>query len=682
MTVEQPPKPTPAASTPGELNIEPFDREHVPALSEATVPARPRRGGRHVKPSAQPVKKAPAEAPVEVDPELAAALASFGQEPAPGTTPTVPPGEAPAEVTEPAEPPTVDPDFIGVEEPPVSTEVPTSSSGGLLGWAGKRLATFSRRRTQPAEPPIADEPASAEGGQPAVGEASTEAPAEPPAPTETPQVTPGEPAGVEEDQATETVASQAESPIEPLQPADRETIEATRREGIIDRIARRLENIRVFGRSLPEHAFRGIGLGGVRWGAKELAKGIVSWSGVAGAVGGGVAGTALTGAFVGAFTGAAVEYIRQVNTNLSTRVEATPGLNSRKAIFLQKLKEARHGEVYTQNIDRGKVAKAAMFGALMGAGAGAIADIPVVREFLNEHVRRFLPNFGGVGQAASEAVKSVGSAASAAGRTIGQIPGAEGLGEAAGAAGRTVGDLAGAVGRTGGDIGHAVEEMAGEVGRLVNIGGAQDATKEVAATGEAPPALATEASTEAPTAVAEPAEAIATPPGTGAEPVTAQPALTDYVPRADFDNLQRQLDDAKAALAAARGVTSGVLPSTEQAAVAIGSAAEQAAATATEAAQNQLSEAFAKLELGDNYALHPGDSVAGITEKLGKSLGLTNAQAWELGRRLAVGNGVTSQYYGTTGNVLDRNLPIGKVMNMQGVKSLALEMLKDKNKLS
>lgn len=626
------------------------------------------RGGRRARTSAAPAEP-PSVEPVEIDPDLVAAMASLGEEPE----------ATAAEPADAGEPAATEPE----EAPASTTEPPTGGRGGLLGWAEKKLPNlFKPRPTPPVEPPIVTpaEPAGDEEDLAAVEEASAPPvePAEPPViqPEENPAVTPGEPAGGEEDRVDgeETPVATAEEPVVEPEPVISPT-ERSRRERIIEAISYRFENTRVFGKPLSELAFRGIGTRGIRWGARELAKGIVSWSGAAGAVGGGIAGTAVTGAFVGAIAGAAVEYVRQVDANLSVRaLETNPNLTSRRDIFLQKLRETRqHREVFTQ-LDKGKLSRAAIFGAITGAGAGAIAEIPGVREFLNENVRRFMPNLSGVGQAASEAVKSAGTAGAVAGRAIGQIPGVEGLGE------------------TASGIGQAIGEKAGEVGRWTNIGGAGDAARETAAkaiaTGEeikaaAPESVVSKADFDTlqsqvdslNTQLADSKAAL------DALRQSAQPPLTEYVPKADFANLQRDLAEVKTSLAAAREATSGVLPSAEQAAATARGVAEQAAAGATEATQAQLNEAFTTLNLSDNYALQGGDSVAGITEKLGKSLGLTNSQAWELGKRLAEENGVSSQYYGTAGNILDRSLPIGQVMNMQGVKGLALEMLKNKTKI-
>ncbi len=588
-------------------------------------------------------------------------------------------------------------------EPPVPTEAPRTKWAERLLREIENRNPFKRPPSQPTQAPQVN--AEEEGStttlseqsptgdetipEPGGPEEATAAAEEIPAAAQT-EESAGELTGAREDQDTggEITAPPTEEPTA-INEATREPVpsplERSRRERIIETIAQRLENTRVFGKPLPELAFRGIGLGGIRWGAKELAKGIVSWSGLAGAVGGGVTGTVVAGGFVGAVAGAAVEYIRQVDANLSARVkESSPDLTSRKAIFLQKLKESsRTREVFTQ-VDKGKLGRAALFGAITGAGAGALMEVvgvndPLgVKKFLSENAKGFIPNLGGLGEAATEAVKNVGAAGAVASQSIGQIPGAEQLGEAAGAVGKKVGDI------TGG-IGQAIGEKAGEIGRWANIGGAVDASQE--ATQQAAASAAEAAKAQAENVISQADfdalksqledqriayNALKTQFDTLQQTVRA-PSLTEYVPRADFDNIQQQLADAKSALAAG-----GVLSPADQAAAATKAAAEQAAARAAEAAQNQVTEAFTNLHLDENYALQSGDSVAGITEKLGRSLGLNNQQAWELGRKLAEENGITSQYYGTTGTVLDRQLPVGKVMNMQGVKTLASEFLKKK----
>ncbi len=663
-----------------------------PTAAGAAGPERKRRGGKR-KVSAT-VEDNPAG-----DPELEEVLAAMRRSRSAPESPAAEPAEA-------AQPVEIDPavsaviDSLGATtngkasaEPAAepAAEAPARGIGGSLWDFARELNPLKRRPAQPAEAPqvtseepaITAEPADAAEPEPAEEAAGIQ-------PEETPAVTAEGPQAVETPAAEEPIVVD-ESANEPVVSPWRTSAERSRRERITETIAQQIENLQVLGKRLPELAFRGIGLGGIRWGARELAKGIVSWSGAAGAVGGGIAGTALTGAFVGALAGAAVEYVRQVDANLSKIVSAeTPDLTSRKAIFLQKLRQTReHREVFTQ-VDAGKLGKAALFGAITGAGAGAIADIPEVREFLSEeNVRRFLPNLGGIGQTATEAVRSAGTFAGNAGNVISQLPGAETVSAMADTGIRTVGDVAGGVAKTGGDIVHAGEEMAGEAGRWANnMRGAVNTSTEAAqqataVAGEAAKASEGVVSQADFDALKDQLETQRTAYNTlqnqlDALKQTVQPPLTEYVPKADFDNLQQQLTDTKSALATARGATTGVLPSAEQAAAAAHTAAEQAAARATEAAQNQVNEAFANLKLGENYALQSGDSVAGITEKLGKSLGLTPQQSWELGKRLAQEHGIGSQYYGTTGAIPDRLIPTGKVLNMQGVKALASEFLKKK----
>lgn len=155
---------------------------------------------------------------------------------------------------------------------------------------------------------------------------------------------------------------------------------------------------------------------------------------------------------------------------------------------------------------------------------------------------------------------------------------------------------------------------------------------------------------------------------------TAERAAQEATDKAN--DLQRQLDQLKQQVqdlksgATPQPIPSGTLPAPDVSA-------------ALAAAQTQVNEAFTSLGTGisgDTYTLKPGDSVVGVTEKLGKSLGLNNGQIYELSRKMAMDNDVASKFLGTTGSVQDTNLSIGKAMDIKGMKALALEMVKSKTR--
>lgn len=135
--------------------------------------------------------------------------------------------------------------------------------------------------------------------------------------------------------------------------------------------------------------------GSLRFGEKELVKGLVSTSGLVGLVGGGFAGTMIAGAFVGAASGVTVEYIKQVSSNLDKRVEckqeADLALAEGGKSILRKMRELRHAEVLKPN-DYRKIAKAAVF----GAGAGALGGLFI--ETLKDHGEDIKSLFSGMGR--------------------------------------------------------------------------------------------------------------------------------------------------------------------------------------------------------------------------------------------------------------------------------------------
>lgn len=235
-------------------------------------------------------------------------------------------------------------------------------------------------------------------------------------------------------------------------------------EVLLGRMEEVLTRTRVFGRSIADFALRRGAIGALRYGTRELAKGIFSWSGAAAAVGGGVTGTMAVGAFAGAVAATVVEYARQIKNNLDQRIseqEADPELLTRKQIFLRRGEGLLHKEAY--KADFRKLGKAALFGAVVGAGAGALVEhIPQIAEFIREHAESLRPVASGAGEMMG-----------AAGRTIGGTAGdfGHGIGEAAGAAGRTTGDIL-----------SGARDLAGHISNpeYPDLGGIPQVTTEVA----------------------------------------------------------------------------------------------------------------------------------------------------------------------------------------------------------
>lgn len=153
-------------------------------------------------------------------------------------------------------------------------------------------------------------------------------------------------------------------------------------------------------------------------GSRELAKGIVSYSGLAGAIGGGVTGTVVAGAFVGAMSGALVEYARQVNRNIDREAAADPSVAGRRAAFLLKFKELRHTEVLKPT-DLKKIRNAAIFGMLAGTGASALMEHTQIGELIRDRFSGNVPGLEGIKNIASGTKDMVGGVFGGAGNLAG-----------------------------------------------------------------------------------------------------------------------------------------------------------------------------------------------------------------------------------------------------------------------
>ena len=223
--------------------------------------------------------------------------------------------------------------------------------------------------------------------------------------------------------------------------------EAADQEVVTDQVEQAVQEKRFFGRKVISFMVEKGAIGGGRFVARQIVRNLVSWSGLAGAVGGGVAGTMVAGGIVGGIVGGLVEYVRQVNKNLNVReLEEHPELAARKRRLLRKVKELKylkHRESWGPN-DYRKLGKAIIVGAFMGAGAGAVVEyVPGIREFLGD----LLGKTPGV-----EVIKNTaGEVAGATGRTIGEtskglgdlarnrVPGAEWVGDRLGDVGKAIG---------------------------------------------------------------------------------------------------------------------------------------------------------------------------------------------------------------------------------------------------
>lgn len=484
-------------------------------------------------------------------------------------------------------------------------------------------------------------------------------------------------------------------------------------EALFNRMGHALEGKKVFGKSISEFALHGAGTSALGMGAKELAKGIVSLSGLAGAVGGGLTGTFVTGAFVGAASGALVEYARQVNKNLDLRLNdqqlAELGneeskLYGRKEAFLWKMKELRHREVFKPN-DWIKLRNKAAFGAIAGAGAGTLVGfVPQLSEF----VKGITDNLGDVGSIPS-AVKDlagnipggVGDMAGAAGRTIGDTAGTIGQtgGDILGAAGgiaetaiRTRGDVLGTVGRTGGDI---LGSVGGLTDNIPGVKGVKDIASNIQQTAgleSAPPAPeepkvvpqeifdATQANYDTlkenyEIVTKDLTEAHQTIDNLQQQLTEAHQALgtsKEIVPKLDeiqknLDDMQQQLSEAKQALADAKGV----IP-----------AAGAAEAAAKAAGEQALTHAQSALDsFGGSVSLQAGSNPWEVSANILKTMGVepTPGQIMQLDKVLSSENSIGVPDWGIKGTIDARNLPVGFKLNLTDVvKKTALEIASKK----
>lgn len=212
----------------------------------------------------------------------------------------------------------------------------------------------------------------------------------------------------------------------------------SRGEVLLNRMGHVLKNAWAFRRPVTDfalHAGANVILG---MGPKELAKSIAIWSGV-GAAFGGAAGTIATGAFVGAIGGALTEYARQIGGNLDRKAEADPSLDGRKAKFLLKFKGLGDKETFRAT-NLKKIRNAAIFGAIAGAGAGALMEHTAIGGLIKERIEvlglkisfpseipvvegvKNLIGLGGIHETGQAAAENAGQgAAQAAAENAGQI---------------------------------------------------------------------------------------------------------------------------------------------------------------------------------------------------------------------------------------------------------------------
>lgn len=483
-------------------------------------------------------------------------------------------------------------------------------------------------------------------------------------------------------------------------------------EAVLNKIADVLQKRQVFGKPIAAFAIGAAAPGALRMGAKELAKSVVAWSGMAGAVGGGLTGTMAAGAFVGAVSGAVVEYARQVNKNLDTRLagvtEADPALVGRKKAFLRKMKELRRTEVLKPN-DYRKLGRAALFGAVAGAGAGALVEhVPQLSEFIKEHAGGLRSALTAVGDAPAAAVRTAGDVAGAVGRTTGDIAGAAGetIGDAAGTVGGTAGDVlggashlpvVGGIGDLAGGVGGAIGETAGAAGRttgdalgvaggltdqLPGVTGAKDLAGGVwgaagQTTEDLKHAVGLDGAHEAGQEAAK-----------GGEEAVKEAAKAPerFVPETDYNQLQehaqslssqnedliRQNNELRQALNQAReGVAAGGTAATA------GSAAAQAAAEqATSQAQSAL-ESF-----GGAIPLASGSNPWEVSQHILSQMGVEHPspeQIMQLDKVISQENGISVPEWGITGDIDSHKLPVGFKINLTDtVKKTALAIASKK----
>lgn len=443
-----------------------------------------------------------------------------------------------------------------------------------------------------------------------------------------------------------------------------------------------------------------------------------------------------------------MEYVRQVNKNLDQRLsdqqkaefaEVEPGQFGRKEVFLRKMKELRHREVLKPN-DYRKLGRAALFGAIAGAGAGLLVEhIPQLSEFA-KGIRDNLGDLGsitsGVKDIAGNIPGGVGDTLGAAGRTAGdvlgganQLPGLEGvkgiaggakdtIGNIAGGAAQTagdtigqashlpgvegVGDIAGTVGRTGGDIlgtvGGLTDNIPGVKGVKDIAGGALDTAgqtvsgiKQVAGLESAPPTVEAPIPLQANLNAAEANYSIVK---------DRLDATTDELTQAHqtIDNLQQQLTEANRALETSKEIVPKLdeiqsnlddmqkqLTETKQAladakgVIPVAGAAEVAAKAASE---QTLTHAQSALDsFGGTVSLQAGSNPWEVSTNILKQMGVepTPGQIMQLDKVLSSENSISVPDWGIKGTIDAHNLPVGFKLNLTDVvKKTALEIANKK----
>lgn len=468
-------------------------------------------------------------------------------------------------------------------------------------------------------------------------------------------------------------------------------------EALINRMGQVLENKKAFGKSVADFALHGTATRGLSIGSKELAKGIVSWGGLAGAVGGGVTGTVVAGAFVGAVSGALVEYARQVNKNLDRKAEADPSLAGRRTACFLKFKGLPNKEVLT-SIEWKEVRNKAVFGLIAGAGAGALVEyIPEISEFIKNipgvsgirDMARDIPGAEGMGQAFQTTEQKIGEVAGAVGQTGGNllggagemarnIPGVSGTGDLAGAAGRTTGDVLGGAKDMAGNIPgvKGVGDFAGGVGEMTDqyvpgVKGAKEIAGRTLGLGDTYESgqVAAQGTDQAAQAVAEGTGQVAEQAAQSADQAAQEATAPSegLVRQADFDNLKdqfevqaQQLDEAKKEIAELQRQ----MEETKQVIA--------AAKTATPSLDS----------LGSSISLQAGSNPWEVSTGILKQMGVANptpAQIMQLDTVLCQENNVGVPAWGIKGTIDARNLPIGFNLNLTDtVKKTALEIASKK----
>lgn len=455
-------------------------------------------------------------------------------------------------------------------------------------------------------------------------------------------------------------------------------------EALINRMGQVLEDRRAFGKSVANFALHGAATRGLSMGSRELAKGIVSYSGLAGAVGGGFTGTIVAGAFVGAVSGALVEYARQVNKNLDTKAEADPSLAGRRTAFLLKFKELRHGGVLKPT-DTKKILMRGLAGAVAGAGAQALIHHTEIGQLIEQSGvwERVKEMTGGAWGAVSH---TAGDLKDLAGHDLEHFPGMEGVKGVAGGAKdmagnlpgvQRIGDIAGGVGHWVGDTAGSAKDAAGNIPGVKGVGDLAGGAKDMA--GNIPGVRGIgDAAGGAWHGAGEIADNAKHAVGLGGAHEAGQQAVQappeGFVPKADFnalqehvtnqaqkiDDLQRQVDELKHAT----GV-SGVVPGAGTAAAAGQAVTEQAVSNAQAALDH----------LGNSIPLPAGSNPWEMSTTILKQMGVnpTPEQIMQLDKVLSQENGISVPEWGIKGTIDAHNLPVGFKLNLTDtVKKAAL----------